>query len=109
MAKGPEALLVDRIRRAILKKHPSAYIVKIAGGGYQSAGLPDLLVQVAGRSIWIEVKAQRSGESRDHALGRVTLRQQVEIDKLRAAGVTAGVALSVEDSLRLVGSAIWSE
>jgi len=97
------------MRRAILKRWPEACIVKVAGGGYQSAGLPDLLVQVAGRSAWIEVKAVREGESKDHALSRVTLRQQAEIDKIRRAGITAGVAMSVEEALDLVQRAVWSE
>lgn len=106
MAAGPETRLVRKIVKAILAEWPSAWCFKVQGNPYQSAGVPDLLVVVSGRLVGIEVKAQRPGESEEHALGRVTLRQWATIEALRRAGATAGPALSVEDSLALVSHAL---
>src|SRR3546814_16592554 len=37
----PETALVEKIKTAVKKRYPSAMIVKIHGGPYQAAGLPD--------------------------------------------------------------------
>ena len=102
MARGPETLLVGKIGRAITKAWPTAWAIKIQGGPYQTAGVPDLLVVVEGLLVGIEVKARRNGESREHAFGRVTLRQWGTIEALRRAGAFAGPALSVEESMAIV-------
>lgn len=39
-----------------LKSYPECYIVKIWGGGFQTAGVPDLLVCYKGVFIGIELK-----------------------------------------------------
>lgn len=101
---GPESRLVARIRRELAQTFPGIWTVKIHGGPYQDAGIPDLFAILDGHLIAIEVKAQRPGESREHALGRVTTRQQATLDALSRAGATAGVALSVEDAVALVQS-----
>ena len=98
----PETILVGQIRRAVQRVHPTALIVKVAGGPYQSAGLPDLLVILDGRAYGLEVKKQRQGESEQHARGRATLRQESVLDKIRAAGGVAAVVLSVEEALALL-------
>lgn len=102
---GPETRLVDRMRRAIVARWPDAFVVKIHGNPYQTAGLPDLLVVVGGRLVGVEVKAPRAGESREHALSRVTLRQRDVLDRLARAGAISGVALTVEEAVELVASA----
>lgn len=102
MASTPESRVVDRIRTAILRKYPDAFVVKIAGGGYQSAGLPDLVVILRGRAIGLEVKAQRSGESEDHARGRATLRQQAVLQQMRRAGAIAEVVLGPEEVMTIL-------
>lgn len=103
---GPEALLVERIRRALDETYPGIWTIKVHGGPYQTAGVPDLLNVLDGHLIAMEVKAQRLGESREHALARVTPRQQATIDALNRAGATAGVVLSVEEAISLVSQAI---
>lgn len=106
MSSGPETKLVAKMRKAIEERWPDSYSVKISGGPYQSAGLPDLIVVVEGWIVGIEVKAQRPGESYEHALGRVTLRQQARINDLRKAGAVAGPALTVAEAVALVEQAL---
>lgn len=101
MGQGPETRLVNQIRKALDKAHPSAFIFKAAGGPYQMAGIPDLLGCITGTFIGIEVKAQRRGESRTAALNRVTTRQRMTLDRITRAGGVAGVALSVDDALAI--------
>jgi hypothetical protein len=98
----PETILVGQISRAIEKRHPSAYVVKIAGGPYQSGGLPDLAVILRGRYYGFEVKKRRTGESEAHARERATVRQRQRIASIRAAGGVADVVLSVEEALALL-------
>lgn len=109
MARGPETALVAAIVRAIAAEWPSAWTFKVQGNPFQSAGIPDLLVVVSGLLVGIEVKAPRPGESEQHALGRVTLRQWAAIEALRRAGATAGPALSVEDAVGLVRHALGED
>lgn len=100
----PETLLVNEIKRAVKRTHPTAMIVKLAGGIYQSAGLPDLLVVLNGRAYFFEVKKQRLGESEQHARERATLRQEARLTKLREAGAVAAVVLSATEVLDLLAN-----
>ena len=97
-----ENAVVAAIGKAIAKRHPKAYILKIHGGQYQESGIPDLLVTVDGLTIGIEVKHQKPGESRDHALNRTTLKQRIHIQRIIEAGGMAGVALDVDTALHLI-------
>jgi hypothetical protein len=102
MAKTPEGKLTDSIRSAIRGRWSDAWVFKVAGGGYQTAGVPDLLVCLNGRLVGIEVKCRRPGESEEHARSRVTLRQQAYLEQISASGAITGVAISVEEALALV-------
>jgi len=106
MADGPETRLVKRMVEAIKKEHPSAWIVKIAGGRYQTAGIPDLVVVVSGQFIALEAKAQGPTESAQHARDRVTPQQEATIAKILRGGGVAGVVISVEEALELVSKAV---
>jgi hypothetical protein len=66
--------------------------VKIHGGPHQRAGLPDLLLIVEGRAVWIEVKGDG---------GIVSPLQQHTLEQLRAAGCVAEVVRSFDDFLKL--------
>ena len=101
----PETRLVERMKRAILARWPDAFVVKLHGNPYQSAGLPDLLVVLRGRVVGVEAKAPRIGESREHALGRVTLRQRAVLDRIEKAGGVTGVALTVDEAVDIVSRA----
>lgn len=102
MARQPETVLVENMKRAIIKRYPSAWVFKVAGGVYQNAGVPDLLVCIDGRLYAIEAKRQGAGETADAARRRVTPRQEAQIAALRRAGAKAAVALTVEDALRII-------
>lgn len=96
-----EAGLVSRMRDAVLDAHPSAWVMKVHGGPYQSAGVPDLLLVLRGRFGALEAKARAPGESLEHALGRVTARQHAQLVALRQAGASVAVGTSVDDALAL--------
>lgn len=98
----PETRLVQKIRKAIIDQHPEAFIVKLAGGPYQTPGLPDLLVCLGGRFIGLEVKARRAGESEDHARARATGIQEATLAAIREAGGVAEVVLSVDEALSVL-------
>lgn len=102
----PETALVGRIRKVIADEFPNAYIAKVAGGAYQNAGLPDLLVIVDGRAVGLEVKAQRPGESEAHARERETLRQRSVREAIGRAGGVSAVVLSPEEALAAVRRAL---
>ena len=102
---GPtnEAGLVKAIVRAVKKRHPSAWVMKVHGSPVQMAGVPDLLVCLDGYLYAFEVKFQRPGESAAHAYGRVSPIQQAQIDALNASGATALAVLSVDEVLEALG------
>lgn len=97
---------MHRITQAIKTRWPNAWVAKIAGGPYQTAGIPDLLVVVNGRLIGLEVKVQRVGESVEHARSRATTLQLSVIAALQRADATAGVVLSPEEALELIDQAL---
>lgn len=94
------------IRKAIAERWPNVWFLKVAGGQYQNAGIPDLLVCIDGRLIALEAKAKRNGESEEHARNRATPLQRAELEKLTRAGAAAGVVLTVQEALDLVASAL---
>lgn len=106
MAQKPETILVNNIKAAIIESYPEAWVFKVFGNPYQTVGVPDLLVCVEGHLVAIEVKAQRQGESELRARSRVTPTQTAQIEALRRAGATAGVAISVGEALDLVWDAV---
>lgn len=57
------------------------------------AGIPDLYAARDGWSVWIEVKAPA---------GKLTKLQELELEQLRAAGIPAMVARSVEDVSKML-------
>lgn len=101
-----EAQVVAAIVAAIRRRWPTAWVVKIHGGPQQRAGLPDLLVCLQGHLIGLEVKYQRPGESRAHALGRATLLQRAELLRIERAGGTGAVVLSPEEALEVLAACL---
>lgn len=102
----PETVLVNRMRAAIAKAHPGVRTVKLAGGPFQEAGLPDLLCLVPphGRAVWLEVKCPKAGESHEAARRRVTPRQAAVHDQLRASGCTVAVPVTVDEALAVLAA-----
>lgn len=64
-----------------LKTH-GIYFVKVWGGGFQRAGIPDIIFCLNGRFWAVELKTD---------IGRTTDLQDYNIDKIRMSGGTAGV------------------
>lgn len=102
----PETALVGRIRKAIKAEFPSAYVTKIAGGAYQNAGFPDLLVIVDGRFVGLEVKCPGPTESDDHARARETLRQRSVRESIVRAGGISEVVLTPNEAIAAIRRAI---
>lgn len=108
MTRGPttEKGLVNAMVRGIREEYPDVWLIKVHGGPYQEAGVPDLIGCVRGRMFAIEAKLRRPGESAPAARARTSPRQRVQIERLLAAGASAGVALSVEEALGIVRQAL---
>lgn len=92
-----EAQLTAAIVKAVKAQYPDALVMKLGAGGYQRAGLPDLLLCLFGRFVFIEVKNIRPGETEGVARGRVTRLQQRNLEAAKCAGGLALVALSVAE------------
>lgn len=85
-----EATIVDAIRTKVLKPlEPDLWFMKVHGGPYQKAGVPDFLGCYHGVMFYIEVKQP----------GKVpTPLQEIEMRRLRRAGAIGGVATSVDEA-----------
>lgn len=94
-----ETQLTKRIVDTVRREYPTIWHLKTHGDGYQRAGIPDLMFVHRGRLLAVEVKHQKPGESVEHLLTRVSARQNIELNDLRAAGATAIVAWTVEQVL----------
>jgi hypothetical protein len=84
-----ESALDRRVKAAIKRRWPLAFVRKLHGGEYQS-GLLDLLVIVEGRAIMLEDKQKSE---------KLTRLQEVEQGKIRRAG---GLAERVDDPRQAV-------
>lgn len=97
-----ETALVGAIGKAIVKEHPTAFIIKVHGGPMQEPGLPDLLLCIEGHFFGFEVKHQKPGESEEHARERATPLQRIKIQRINAAGGTGRVILTPEEALDVI-------
>lgn len=97
-----EAGLQKQIVKAVKKKYPSAWIFHPVGNPYQETGVPDLLMIIETVLIGAEIKFLRPGETREHAMSRVSKRQRIQISRINAAGGMAGAVVSVEETLDLI-------
>ena len=95
---GPEAALVDEIR--VIAKAMNVHLVEIgqrrAKGSGTTVGVPDLAVNCAGKTVWIETKrAHRPGEGH----GCLSIGQEAFIAKASDQGVHVFV---VDDAQQFV-------
>lgn len=81
-----EKIITRRIQNWL--KSAGWHVVKIHGGGYQAAGLPDLFAIKEGHLAAIEVKTPR---------GIVSALQSQRLKELEKAGATTIVARSLDD------------
>ncbi len=69
------------------------WTLKIHGGAYQMAGLPDILAIKEGKAYWIEVK--RPG-------GKPTALQLKRLRDLKEAGCGTGIATTIEEAENII-------
>ena len=86
-----ESYYQDKIKRALQKRYPHAYIAKIAQGEYSQGGIPDILFILDGHYFAFEVKRPIFGE--------LSKLQIVAIKKIRQAGGTAAVVSWPEEAI----------
>jgi hypothetical protein len=91
----PEARLTNKIKAAIQEAYPGSWAVKVHGGPYQTAGIPDLLVCINGRLVGFEVKTP----GRE---GTLTPRQEATLKTLRRAGAVAAMVTSDTQALDIL-------
>lgn len=85
---------IVRYLKAIKAKGHGVWWLKVHGGPMQTAGVPDLVVIVDGRTYWLEVK--RPGEE-------PTPLQAHTHEQMRTAGAEVTTVRSVED----VAAVVW--
>ena len=98
-----ESYYQKRIKEALARRYPSAYIVKIAQGSYSTAGIPDLMMIYKGHYFGFEVKRPILGEERKI--------QKETIRKIMHAGGTAAFVHWPEEAIRIIEEEIstWTE
>lgn len=104
----PESILVNAIRQEIEARFTGCLVLKIHGGPFQVAGIPDLLIFSDGKSYALEVKVQRPGESVERARKRVTPLQVNMIRRFRSNGIIADCVTSPAEALAVMtGKAVF--
>ena len=93
-----ESGVVEAIRKRIAAEWPTSATWKMHGSIYMETGIPDILCCVEGRLIFLEVKRQKPGESRRHALARTSVEQVRQIRRVRAAGGAACTVLDADEA-----------
>lgn len=104
-----ETGVVKSIVKAVVKRYPNAWHMKVHGNSMQSAGTPDLLFSIHGYFFAFEVKHQKPAESTEHAYGRASLRQLKKIADIQKSGATAAVVLSAEEVLDIISKNLPAE
>lgn len=84
-----EATLVRRIKAAL--EAGGAWVMKVHGGPYQAAGIPDLIVCVSGELVALEVKTPKRRSN-------VSALQKATMEAIERAGGEAYVVTSVEEA-----------
>jgi len=92
-----ETSIVNATIKAIRDKFPDSVVVKIHGGGFQKAGVPDLYIAVNGVGLWVEMK--RSGSD-------TTALQKRFLEKLATNGVFSGTAESADRVLAMLDTCL---
>jgi len=92
MERVAEKTIVAAIMRW-LKQQPDVYAWKTVGTTFGRRGLPDIVGNVGGRALYLEVKA---------ADGRASPRQLAEHRRIRSSGSACFVVRSQEESIEAV-------
>jgi hypothetical protein len=81
-----ESAIVGRIQKRL--KETGGWFIKVHGGAFQAAGVPDIIGCLSGRFVAFEVKRPS---------GKPTKLQLYVIGRIQAAGGLAAVVYSVAD------------
>lgn len=96
--KKPETIFVEKLKDRLIAE--GGWWVKIHGGPFQQAGIPDIIGCYKGRFIGIEAKMQGNGPSGI---------QRLVLDQLTAAGAYCGLAYSIQQAINVRdGKENWS-
>jgi len=90
-----ESLLQNRIKKQLLAEWPGSWIVKIHGGPFQAAGIPDLVGCIEGRFVGLEVKLPDDSS-------RATKIQESTLSAIRRAGGLGTVVWSPAQAVAIV-------
>ena len=89
-----EGYYQSKIKEALKRKYPDAFVVKISQGAYSEAGIPDILMIKAGHYFGFEVKRP--------VVGIRSKLQEETVRKIHAAGGTAAFVCWPEEAIREV-------
>lgn len=93
-----EGLLTRKCIQAIEAEFgDDAYVYKVHGNAFTPAGLPDIHVDIKGKSIWIEVKRPD---------GDTTKAQMLKMKALMRTGAYVGTVCTKEQAVTLVETVI---
>jgi hypothetical protein len=98
MTSKPESNLQSTIKKHLKKEFPKSWWMKVHGGPYQIAGVPDLLGCVEGNFIALEVKMPDGDPP--------TKIQKQQMKRIKRAEGYACVVTSEEEAVRAVRSAL---
>ena len=94
-----ESYYQDKIKKALKRKYPDAFVKKIQQGMYSEGGFPDVLCIKDGHAFAFEVKRPVVGEP--------SKLQLETIRKIKRAGGTASVVIWPEEAIKIIGE--WEE
>lgn len=89
-----EGYYQSKIKEALKKKYPDAFVVKISQGAYSEAGIPDILMIKDGHYFGFEVKRP--------VVGIRSKLQEETVRRIHAAGGTAAFVRWPEEAIREV-------
>jgi hypothetical protein len=98
MTSKPESRLQRDIRRELKLQFPGSWWVKIHGGPYQAAGIPDILGCILGQFVALEVKMPDGSP--------LSKLQKIQISRIKKAGGLAYVVTSVGEAVNVVRRAV---
>lgn len=93
-----ESQIQTKIISTLQKNFPGIVVLKIHGGVYQKAGIPDLYVAYQGVSLWLEVKRPESD---------TTPLQHKLMSRLLSHGVFVATVDSPQDAVAALTEALY--
>ena len=89
-----ESYYQEKIKKALKRRYPDCFVVKIAQGMYSEGGIPDVMCIVDGHYFGFEVKRP--------LLGKPTKLQEKRIQQIADAGGTAAIVSWPEECFRII-------